>query len=223
MMKKYIFVMLLVAVLGLSGCAQAELGMTREELETTMQTTEGRKNAVMELYEEAEVVSETVMEETGCIIVEFSRGEAHDFMIFKPTENGYFWGEESAYYPENKIGKEYVTIGEEMYDVFLRHTDEVASLEVMYTHEENSELTLKDTVNFENSNVGWIRVTDVIPQYRVELVTAEIAGFDADGQEISLKNEVTTVEPSTTEKTADALEDITERKMMRLIVKGLMG
>ncbi|MBR5269028.1 MAG: hypothetical protein IKU21_00820 [Anaerotignum sp.] len=222
-MKKYIFMMLLVMVLGLSGCGQAEPGMTREELEATMQTAEGRKNAILELHEEAEILSETVMEETGCIIVEFSRREAHDFMIFKPTENGYFWGEESAYYPENKIGKEYVTIGEEMYDVFLRHTDEVASLEVLYTHEENSELILKDAVNFKNSNVGWIRVTDVIPQYRVELVTAEIAGFDADGQEISLKNEITTVEPSTAEKTADALENITERKIMRLIIKGLMG
>ena len=222
-MKKYIFMMLLVAILGLSGCTQAEPGMNREELEAIMQTAEGRKNAIMELYEEAKVVSETVMEETGGIIVEFSRGEAHDFMIFKPAENGYFWGEESAYYPENKIGKEYVMIGEEMYDVFLRHTDEVASLEVKYTHEENSELMLSETITFEDSNVGWIRVTDMIPQYRAELVTAEIAGFDADGQEISLKNEVTAIKPSTTEKTADALEDITERKMMRLIVKGLMG
>ena len=222
-MKKYIFMMFLVTVLGLSGCAQAEPGMTREELEATMQTAEGRKNAILELYEEAEVLSETVMEETGGIIVEFSRGESHDFMIFKPTENGYFWGEESAYYPENKIGKEYVTIGEEMYDVFLRHTEEIASLEVLYTHEENSDLMLSETVIFEDSNVGWIRVTDVIPQYRVELVTAEIAGYDREGQEISLKNEVTYVEPSTTEKAADALEDITERKIMRLIIKGLMG
>ena len=222
-MKKCIFMMFLVTVLGLSGCAQAEPGMTREELEATMQTAEGRKNAILELYEEAEVLSETVMEETGGIIVEFSRGESHDFMIFKPTENGYFWGEESAYYPENKIGKEYVTIGEEMYDVFLRHTEEIASLEVLYTHEENSDLMLSETVIFEDSNVGWIHVTDVIPQYRVELVTAEIAGYDREGQEISLKNEVTYVEPSTTEKAADALEDITERKIMRLIIKGLMG
>ena len=222
-MKKRILAGILLCVMAFSGCAQAEPGMTREEWEASLQTAEGRGAEIQAVYEGAEVLSETVMEETGCIITEFSRGEAHNFMVFNPTENGYSWCGESAYYPANKIGKEYITIGEEMYDVFLRHTDEIASLEVLYTNEENGNLTLKDTINYENSNVGWIRVTDVITQYRVELVTAEIAGFDADGQEISLKNEVTTVEPSTTEKTADTLEDITEKRITRLIIKGMVG
>ncbi|MBR2061746.1 MAG: hypothetical protein IJ969_00335, partial [Anaerotignum sp.] len=97
------------------------------------------------------------------------------------------------------------------------------SLEVLYTHEENDDLTLNETVTFEDSNVGWVRVTDICPQYRVELLTAEIAGYDKTGQEISLKNEVTSVEPSATEKTTDIVEDIAGRKIMRLIVKGLMG
>ncbi|MBR5815861.1 MAG: hypothetical protein IKY38_00390, partial [Anaerotignum sp.] len=78
-------------------------------------------------------------------------------------------------------------------------------------------------VDFVDSNVGWIRVTEVVPQWRVELVTAEIAGYDKEGQEISLENEVTVVEPSTADKAADAMEDITRRKLRRLIIKGLMG
>ena len=196
--------------------------MTRAELEASFQTPEGRKTEIQATYEGAEVLSETVMKETGCIITEFLWKEDHNFVVFQPNENGYSWSGESVYYPANKIGAEYIFLGEEIYHVFLRHTEEIASLEVMYTHEEHAELILNDKVDFEDSDIGWIRVTEVIPQCRVELVTAEIIGFDVDGQEISLKNDVTTVEPSVTEKSANALEDITERKMMRLIIKGLM-
>ena len=96
-------------------------------------------------------------------------------------------------------------------------------MEVMYTHEENAELTLGGKVDFADSNVGWIQVTEVVPQWRAELVSAEIAGYDKDGQEISLENEVTIVESSTTDKAADALENIVDRKIRRLIIKGLMG
>ena len=222
-MRKCIFVGILLCVMGLIGCAQAERGMTREEYETMMQTAEGRKAAILELYEGAEVLSETEMTEISCIITEFSVGEAHNVMIFKPTENGYFWGEESSYYPADKIGNAFVTIDEEMYHVFLRHTAEVASLEVIYTHEEDAELKLDGKVNFEDSNVGWIRITEMVPQYRVELVNAEIAGYNAEGQEISLKNEVAYVEPSKEEKAADVMEDIARRKAFRMIMKGLMG
>ena len=197
--------------------------MTRAEVEASLQTAEGRKTEIQATYEGAEVLSETVMEETGCIITEFSWEEAHNFVVFQPTENGYNWCGESSYYPANKVGKEYIYLGEETYDVFLRHTDEIAFLEVVYTHEEDDALTLHEKVTFTDSNVGWIRVTDISPQYRVELLTAEIAGFDADGQEISLQNEVTSVGPSTTEKATDIVEDIAGRKIMRMIVKGLMG
>jgi len=222
-MRRCMLAGFLLGILLLVGCAQAERGMTRAEYETMMQTAEGRKSAIQEIYEEAEVLSETEMAETGCIITEFSVGEAHNVMIFKPTENGYFWGEESSYYPENKIGRVFVTVEEEMYDVFLRHTEEVTSLGVMYTHEENAELKLNGKVNFEDSNVGWLRITEMVPQYREELVNAEIAGYNAEGQEISLKNEVTYVEPSKEEKAADAVEDIARRKVFRMVVKGLMG
>jgi len=222
-MKKGILTGILLCVTAFSGCAQAEPGMTRAELEASLQTAEGRKTEIQATYEGAEVLSETVMEETGCIITEFSWEEAHNFVVFQPTENGYHWCGESSYYPANKVGKEYIYIGEEVYDVFLRHTEEIASLEVAYTYEENDDLTLKETVTFADSNVGWVRVTDISPQYRVELLTAEIAGYDVDGQEISLQNAVTSVEPSTTEKVTDAVENIAGRKIMRLIVKGLMG
>lgn len=222
-MKKCIFAVLFLCVMAFAGCAQAEPGMTREELEESLQSADGREAEIQVTYEGAEVLSETVMEETGCIMTEFSWNEAHNFVVFEPTENGYFWCGESSYYPANKVGKEYVTIGEEVYDVFLRHTDEIASLEVLYTYEEDDALTLKETITFEDSNIGWVRVTEVMPQYRVELVTAEIAGFDGDGQEISLENEVTSVEPSIEEKAADAVEDMTKRKIRRLIIKGLMG
>ena len=222
-MKKYIFTGILLCVMVLCGCAQAEPGMTREELEASLQTAEGREAEIQATYEWAEVLSETVMEETGCIIAEFSRGEAHNFVVFAPTESGYRWCGESSYYPANKVGKEYIYIGEEVYDVFLRHTEEIASLEVAYTHEEEAALTLHETVTFDDSNIGWIPVTDISPQYRVELLTAEIAGFDTNGQEISLENEVTYIEPSTEEKLADVVEDITTRKIRRLIIKGLMG
>ncbi|MBR4934678.1 MAG: hypothetical protein IKZ01_02270 [Anaerotignum sp.] len=222
-MKKQILAGILLCVMAFSGCAQAEPGMTRTELEASFQTAEGREAEIQATYEGAEVLSETVMEETGCIITEFSWKEAHNFVVFQPNENGYSWCADSSYYPALKIGREFVTVEEEMYDIFLRHTDEVASLEVMYTHEENAELTLNGKVDFTDSNVGWIRVTEVVPQWRVELVTAEIAGYDKDGQEISLENEVTIVEPSTADKAADAMEDITRRKLRRLIIKGLMG
>ena len=197
--------------------------MTRAELEASFQTAEGREAEIQATYEGAEVLSETVMEETGCIITEFSWKRAHNFVVFQPNENGYSWCADSSYYPAYKIGRMFVTVGEEMYDVFLRHTDEVASLEVMYTHEENAELTLNGKVDFADSNVGWIQVTEVVPQWRAELVSAEIAGYDKDGQEISLENEVTIVESSTTDKAADALENIVDRKIRRLIIKGLMG
>lgn len=222
-MRNYLFSGILLGLFVLSGCAQAEPGMTRAEYEVMMQTAEGREAAIQEVYEGAEVLSETKMKETGCIISEFSMEEIHNVMIFKPAENGYYWAEESSYYPENIIGRVFMTVGEEMYDVFLRHSDEIDSLEVMYTHEENDALTLQETVCFEDSNVGWIRVTEVIPQYREELVTTEIAGYNREGQEISLKNEITTVEPSTAEKAADVMADITERKIMRLVLKGLIG
>ena len=222
-MKKQILAGILVCVMAFSGCAQAEPGMTRAELEASFQTAEGREMEIQATYEGAEVLSETVMKETGCIITEFFWEEAHNFVVFQPNENGYSWCAESSYYPAHKIGRMFVTVEEEMYDVFLRHTEEVASLEVMYTHEEDAELTLSGKVDFEDSNVGWIQMTEVVPQWRVELVTAEIVGYDKDGQEVSLENEVTLVEPSKVDKTADALENIVDRRIRRLIIKGLMG
>ena len=222
-MKRWILAGFLLCVMALSACAQAEPGMTRAELEASFQTAEGREAEIQATYEGAEVLSETVMEETGCIITEFSWKEAHNFVVFQPNENGYSWCGESSYYPANKVGQEYIYLGEEMYHIFLRHTDEVASLEVLYTHEENDELSLNGRVDFTDSNIGWILVTEVVPEWRIELVTAEIAGYDKNGQEISLENEVTFVEPSMEEKAAETVENIVDRKIRRLIIKGLRG
>ena len=104
-MKKRILTGILLCVMAFSGCAQAEPGMTRAELEASLQTAEGRETEIQATYEGAEVLSETVMEETGCIITEFSWEEAHNFVVFQPTENGYNWCGESSYYPAKRSAK----------------------------------------------------------------------------------------------------------------------
>ena len=154
-MKKLIFIGILLCLMGFAGCVQAEpIKKTSKEQEVAMQTEDGREAYIAEeLYEGAKIISEIKNEETGFIVSEFMTDDLHSFVFFRPTEKGYAYNGEADGTLDDMITEADAPMGDGDYHVFLRHSDDIVSLDVTYFDADTNEALQTGTVTFTDGNL----------------------------------------------------------------------
>ena len=186
-MKKRILAGILLCVMAFSGCVQAEpVKKPSGEQEAAMQTVEGREAFIAEeLYEGAEILSEFKNEETGFIISEFSAGDLHSFVFFRPTEKGYDYNGDAEETLKGMVTEAYAPMGDGTYHVFLRHSDDIVSLDVTYFSAETNEVLQEETVIFKDGDLALM----FFDEEKINYWWTRIVAHDKDGQEYVLCGE----------------------------------
>ena len=169
----------------LSGGMQVEpVKKTSGEQEVAMQTEDGREAYIAEeLYEGAEILSEIKNEETGFIVTEFLAEDLHSFVFFRPTEKGYAYNGGADGTLDGMITEALAPLGDGDYHVFLRHSDDIVSLDVTYIDAETNEVLQNGTVTFADSNLALLLKNEEITYWRTRIVA-----YDTDGQEYVLQD-----------------------------------
>ena len=213
-MKKYILAGILLCVMALCGCVQAEpVKKPSAEQEVAMKTVEGREAFIEEeLYEGAKILSEIKNEETGFIVSEFSAGDLHSFVFFRPTEKGYDYNGDAEETLKGMVTEAYSPMGDGEYHVFLRHSDDIVSLDVTYFSAETNEVLQEGTVTFEEGDL----VLMPFDEEKINYWWTRIVAHDKDGQEYVLCGE----EPPAIDM--HPLEK-TERRMVRKLIFYIAG
>lgn len=184
-MKKVILAGILLCVMAFSGCVQREPEKkTSAEHEVAMKTVEGREAFIAEeLYEGAEILSEFKNEETGFIVSEFMAGDIHSFILFRPTEKGYAYNGEADVTLDDMVTETLWPLGDGDYNIFLRHSDDIVSLDVTYIDAETNEILQNGTVTFAEGNLALMLKDEEITHWRTRIVA-----HDKDGQEYVLQD-----------------------------------
>ena len=209
-MRNYIFVGLLLCVISLAGCVQREPAKkTSKEQEVAMQTEAGREAYIAEeLYEGAKIISEIKNEETGFIVSEFLAGDFHSFVFFRPTEKGYAYNGDADGTLDGMITEDYAPMGDGDYHVFLRHSEDIVSIDVTYFDADTNEMLQTGTVTFTDSNLALILRDEEINHWRARIVV-----YDKEGQEYILADG----EPPSID--LEELEKEKERRLVRKVIK----
>ena len=196
----------------LSGCMQVEpVKKTSGEQEVAMQTEDGREAYIAEeLYEGAKILSEIKNEESGFIVSEFMAGDLHSFVFFRPTEKGYAYNGEAEGTLDGMITEAYAPLGDGDYHVFLRHSEDIVSIDLTYFDAETHEMLENGTITFEDGNLALMLRNEEINHWRERIVA-----YDKDGQEYILLDGEPPEEPF------DPIE-IMEKERDRRFIKGLI-
>lgn len=174
MTKKYVIVVLVVSLL-LTACAGNFSPINAEE--ANLKTLAGREAYIAAKYEGAKILSESKNPDTDFIVSEFSAGELHSAMYFRPTESGYAYnGECVANDVLDCVTMGDTPMGDGMYFVFLRHSDAIDSLEVARIDDETDTTVQKETISFGDTDMVLMKQTSELPVERIRLVAYDEAG-----------------------------------------------
>ena len=210
-MKRWILTGLLLCVMALSGCMLAEpTKKTSKEQKVAMQTEAGREAYIAEeLYEGAEILSEIKNEETGFIVSEFMSGDYHSFVFFRPTEKGYAYNGEADDTLDGMVTVAYAPMGDGDYHVFLRHSEDIVSLDVTYFDAKTNKVLQNETVTFADGNL-----TLMLRDEKINHWGERIVAHDQGGQEYVLRD----WEPLSPEELEKIEKEKDRQTVMKLII-----
>ena len=210
-MKKYILAGILLCVMALCGCMQAEpVKKPSAEQEVAMKTVEGREAFIEEeLYEGAKILSEIKNEETGFIVSEFMSGDYHSFVFFRPTEKGYAYNGEADDTLDGMVTVAYGPMGDGDYHVFLRHSKDIISLDVTYFDAKTNKVLQNETVTFADGDLALMLRDEEINHWGERIVA-----YNQEGQEYVLRD----WEPLSPEELEKIEKEKDRQTVMKLII-----